>query len=286
MLRPAAQAWTTKRPARLDGLTTLRTGTPKQRVEEVVRDAEWDDVPAPLLATRAGVRDAEEYRELQGRLGAEGRVQRMSVGAGEAYLHRDLLDDFTAGVTERLKKFMSANPRLPGVARREWPAWMPKRCGEKLRPALAEWLIEAERVGLANGYVVPPGHASAMSKADEQLLAAVLAELEAGAFQPPAPKSLQCVSAKDAKRAQQLIDLAAARGELKRIHDDIWLTAPRHAELIEAVRGAIRERGGMTVGDLRTLLNSSRKFIVPLIEHLDAIGVTRRVGDERVLKEP
>ena len=57
----------------------------------------------------------------------------------------------------------------------------------------------------------------------------------------------------------------------------------RWEELTKIVTSAIRERGGLTVSEIRTLLDSSRKYIVPLAEYLDAVGVTRRVGDQRVL---
>ena len=59
--------------------------------------------------------------------------------------------------------------------------------------------------------------------------------------------------------------------------------ADRWAELTRLVTRAIRERGDLTVGDIRTLLDSSRKYVVPLAEYLDAVGITRRVGDRRTL---
>ena len=50
------------------------------------------------------------------------------------------------------------------------------------------------------------------------------------------------------------------------------------------VRAALQQQSaGLTVADLRSLLVSSRKFMVPICERLDAAGVTRRVGDLRFL---
>jgi hypothetical protein len=37
--------------------------------------------------------------------------------------------------------------------------------------------------------------------------------------------------------------------------------------------------------DIRDLLNSTRKFVVPLMEHLDTTGATVRSGDLRRLRE-
>jgi selenocysteine-specific elongation factor len=51
----------------------------------------------------------------------------------------------------------------------------------------------------------------------------------------------------------------------------------------ERVVGALRERGTLTVADARDVLQSTRKFVLPLLRRLDAEGVTRRRGDDRVL---
>jgi selenocysteine-specific elongation factor len=41
----------------------------------------------------------------------------------------------------------------------------------------------------------------------------------------------------------------------------------------------------MTVADARDLFDSSRKYMLALMEHLDATGVTVRDGDFRKLKK-
>ena len=40
--------------------------------------------------------------------------------------------------------------------------------------------------------------------------------------------------------------------------------------------------GGVTVAQVRDALGTTRKYILPLLAHLDATGVTRRRGDLRV----
>jgi selenocysteine-specific elongation factor len=51
----------------------------------------------------------------------------------------------------------------------------------------------------------------------------------------------------------------------------------------QRVVGALRERGTLTVADVRDVLQSTRKYVLPLLRRLDADGVTRRRGDDRVL---
>ena len=47
-----------------------------------------------------------------------------------------------------------------------------------------------------------------------------------------------------------------------------------------------RDRGEITVAELRDALGTSRKYAQALLEHLDATRVTVRHGDRHVLRRP
>jgi selenocysteine-specific elongation factor len=283
VLRPVARPWTGKRPAHLEGLQTLRDGGGRQRLEEVIRANEWRPCDDKLLATRAGLPRAERVAARCQQLVEEGRVETLMVASAPVYIHVSHLTDIAEGAARRLREHLTANPRLPGVPRGEWPAWMPRACPPRLRSALAEWLIANGKVALADGFVVPVDHAGAMSPEDQLLFDAVLAELGAARFQPPAVRDLACVTARNSKRVLELMNLAAARGKLLYIAEDIWLHRACWDELVTLVTSAIRGRGSVTVAEIRTMIGSSRKYVVPIAESLDAAGITKRVGDNRVL---
>jgi selenocysteine-specific elongation factor len=76
-----------------------------------------------------------------------------------------------------------------------------------------------------------------------------------------------------------VIDAAVRSGALVRVSADLVLTP----ELLGRAEAIVREAGGsgITVSALRERLGTSRKYAVPLLEHLDRTGVTRRSGDLR-----
>jgi selenocysteine-specific elongation factor len=49
----------------------------------------------------------------------------------------------------------------------------------------------------------------------------------------------------------------------------------------------LRDQGQeeVTVGDVKQLFGLTRKFAIPLLEHLDRSRFTRRVGDKRVFRD-
>jgi selenocysteine-specific elongation factor len=50
------------------------------------------------------------------------------------------------------------------------------------------------------------------------------------------------------------------------------------------LRGHLAEHRSITVAELRDQLGTSRKFAQALLEHFDGAGLTRRLGDEHVLR--
>ena len=73
------------------------------------------------------------------------------------------------------------------------------------------------------------------------------------------------------------------RGEIVRISEGIWLL-PLQIESIQSVlRDRYPDQQPFSVPEFKDLLNVSRKYAIPLLEHLDREGFTRRIGDRRIV---
>ena len=98
----------------------------------------------------------------------------------------------------------------------------------------------------------------------------------------PTPPSIAELVAQGFGRS--LIDAAVRSGSLVKISPELVVTAG----WVERAVALIEEAGenGITVSALRGSLETSRKYAVPLLEHLDRTGVTRRRGDVRTLRSP
>jgi selenocysteine-specific elongation factor len=111
------------------------------------------------------------------------------------------------------------------------------------------------------------------------------AYLEAGLAPPP----FDVVIGKgEARRHVYRLLLDYGRLEQLRTYDR-GQTMVLHAATIEDAKQRIRSRfphpAKFAVKDIRDLLGSTRKFVVPLMEHFDATGFTHRMGDFRQLRE-
>ena len=72
-------------------------------------------------------------------------------------------------------------------------------------------------------------------------------------------------------------------GEVVQVAPDVLLLRENFERMKEMAAEFISKNGPATVSELRQVLQSSRRIMVPLLERLDREGFTRRTGDRRSL---
>jgi hypothetical protein len=77
-----------------------------------------------------------------------------------------------------------------------------------------------------------------------------------------------------------LIDLE----RLVQVSPDVLFARDDYEKMVSATKGMLQSSGEITVADVRDHFQTSRKYALAFLEHLDAIGVTVRMGDVRKLK--
>jgi selenocysteine-specific elongation factor len=71
---------------------------------------------------------------------------------------------------------------------------------------------------------------------------------------------------------------------LVRMSDSVVFLADTYQEMVRRVIDHLKAEGSITVAQVRDMFQASRKYALALMEHLDEQRITKRVGDERVLR--
>ncbi len=81
-----------------------------------------------------------------------------------------------------------------------------------------------------------------------------------------------------------LIDVMSDEGDVVLVHK-IFVYSQKEIDRIRRIlEEYLQKYERIALADFRTLIKSSRKYALPLLEHFDNIGFTARVGDDRMLK--
>jgi selenocysteine-specific elongation factor len=86
------------------------------------------------------------------------------------------------------------------------------------------------------------------------------------------------------ERLEKVLKLLIDEGTILLLKDDVLLHYENLKEAIDLITKTITESGAIEAAQVRDLIGTTRKYVIPLLEHLDKIGITRRVENRRVLK--
>ncbi|HVO69919.1 MAG TPA: selenocysteine-specific translation elongation factor [Aggregatilineaceae bacterium] len=127
------------------------------------------------------------------------------------------------------------------------------------------------------GAVYLPDHEVRFTAAQEETVRRLRHDFDLAPYAPPTTGQAREIVG-DAVLAS-LIE----RGDLVRISDDVLLTPDVLREWIAFARDTLDHGEALTVAVLRDHFQTTRRYALDFLERLDALGITRRKGDERVL---
>ena len=81
-----------------------------------------------------------------------------------------------------------------------------------------------------------------------------------------------------------LLNLLVKQRRVVKVRDGVVFAASAYDEMVRKVADYIKEHGKVTLAEVRDLFGTSRKYAQALLEYLDEKKITRRTGDERVLR--
>jgi selenocysteine-specific elongation factor len=145
----------------------------------------------------------------------------------------------------------------------------------------ATFLLEqAEKDGtvvIVPGYVSLKDHRVQLDDNEKIVVDQLLLKFDPNPYAPPSLKETRQEIGED------LVQFLIESGSLVQVSDDVIFKADTYEEMVDKVKKDLKENGTITVADVRDKFQTSRKYALALMEHLDAVGVTVREGDLRRL---
>ena len=144
--------------------------------------------------------------------------------------------------------------------------------------ALVKKLVAENAIVEAGSALAIVGHEIKFDSSQQAKVQGLMRRFAQNPYSPPSVKESQVEVGEDVVTA--LIEL----GQLKQLTADVVFRDEDYQAMVAKVRAFITEKGQITVADARDLFDSSRKYMLALLEHLDATGITIRDGDFRKLR--
>jgi selenocysteine-specific elongation factor len=234
------------------------------------------ELPALLLAERGAVPRAD----LLVLTGVGSEAAGGTVEAGEWLLDPERVRAIADALRTAVGRIHADHPLRPGMDAADARARVEAAFHGGPQPGLADAVLDhlvavAELTRQGTAFRLPGHRPSTLGRADADRLVGAVAAAE------PVPPTVRDALADGYSR--ELIEAVCAEGRLRRVGPELLFTPAflsRAEDIVRTSAGA----NGITVSAFREALGTTRRYALPILEHFDATGVTRRVGEVRVLR--
>jgi len=258
------------RPEVVERLQTLAQGDPGEILEQ--RLARIEPAQPNDLFRQAGLDEETAESAWQSLLQA-GRV----IVLGQRALTRDTWQRLRKQMEETVADYHRTYPLRPGMPREELRSRL-RLASNIFNSLLAQ--AAGDRLLVDTGSVVrAPDHEIRFSPSQQEKIDALFERFRRAGVNSPSVKESRAAVGNDVYEALVALD------ELRPLNEDVVYRTEQYEEVVNGITDHLREHGRTDAAEIRDLLDTSRKYAIALLEHLDEIRVTRRIGDERELIE-
>jgi hypothetical protein len=241
-------------------LAALAGGDPLERLAVTLADS------------RSGLGPGDADAELLERLRSDGRATRVDGRPVRWFSPERLIE--ARGLLAKAIERTGARPAGRGALANE--AGLED---ESARVLLAAMVAEGRVRALGPGFV-----AAGPTAGEDPLGARLLAALEHDGLEPRAPEALADALENSPETVREALERLTLEDGIVRVKPALYY----HRSGLEEARRRVVELctrdGAVTIARLRDALGTSRKYAQALLEHFDGERVTRRRGDEHVLR--
>jgi selenocysteine-specific elongation factor len=225
------------------------------------------------------------------KLAREGRVCKI----GDFWLTQHMWDILADKAVSLVDEYHHHYPLRFGLSKEEWRTQLnltPKLATEIFHILQAQGRIEAvpsvemfpnreaERATHTGGLIRLPGFTSSFTAVQQrqvELLLHRFSQSSRGLGTPLGWTDAEAIV------GSEVLSALIEQGRLVRLTDEILFLREKYTDAVAQLVDYLQEHGSITVSEARDLLGTTRKYIVPLLEHMDALRITRRQGDKRLL---
>lgn len=229
----------------------------------------------------------------------EGRVCRVSSKEGTLWFAQAVWERLVEMAVRLVSEQHQQYPLRSGLSKEEWRTRLglsPKLASEIFALLQAEGQLEAVPtvaggLGIAGiagntstastastaGLIRLPGFTPTFTAAQQQHVTALLQHFNENPYAPPIRAEAEAIA------GAEIVAALIEQGRLVKLGDSVLFLQETYTEALQRLVDYLRSHGAMTAAEARDVIGTTRKYIVPLLEHMDVLRLTRRVGDERVL---
>ncbi|MCI0443446.1 selenocysteine-specific translation elongation factor [bacterium] len=190
---------------------------------------------------------------------------------------------FLEKIRATVESFHHKNPLLPGFPKEELRSRLVPNISPEIYQALLDHAVTSGIIQLQKDAVTLVGQKPQLSVEDEAMSELLEKKVFETGIEFPGISELATKIQKKPENVTKILYLLIRQGKVVKVADDFFMHRKTVDEIKSKIRGLKAVQKTFSVADFKTRFGVTRKYAIPLLELLDREGVTRRMGNERII---
>ncbi len=255
----------------IDRLQTLAEGTPEELLRQHVERLQ--PAAAAEILKQSGLSGEQASLAWQ-TLCDQGQVMAL----GQQFVTTPYWNELRRRALQQILHYHEQHPLRLGMPREELRSRL--RFAVGTFNAFIRSLVEQGEVGDNGSVLFQAGRKVILSDEQQRRVQDLMAVFERQGVNSPAVKECR------AALGDELYEAMLALGRLVQINEEVVYRTTELDDYVQKIVSHLNSHKSVSAAEVRDLLNTSRKYAIALLEHLDRQHITQRIGDERVLAKP
>ena len=272
---------------KLKRLETLAEADPLQILEHHLREYHLRLHTAETVSRERAISKEEAEKQLQ-TLFDRHDILKFDDSSIVSFVHREEFQKSREEIKRFLREFHAGNPMRAGARKSELKTKLFAKADNAFLGRLLKEIQDAGEIAIRGEKISVAGFSVEFSSEQSELKDKIAKIYFDSAFQTPEfEELLEILQANKPEPIREIITGMVESGILVELGVKVGKSLIFHSKRIEEARQIVIEilksQGEAKFFEIREKLNSTRKFTTPILTHFDNIGLTKRIGDIRVL---
>lgn len=200
----------------------------------------------------------------------------------DEYMSTYGLQQFANKIITALEEYHQRYPLRQGHSREEIRSRFLKNINPKTYNLILKELEEAGQIETKNNQIKLPEHIPSPGEEDLRAIKIIEQEMEQNLFAPPSMEIIRQSVQVDEAGFSEIIAYLLEKKTLVKVSQDMFFLQDAIEEGKNRLDSYFAGEKELSLAAFRDMLDTTRKYALPLIEYYDKIRFTHRVGDARV----
>jgi selenocysteine-specific elongation factor len=188
-------------------------------------------------------------------------------------------------INTTLDQYHAREPDEPGIERDRLRRIAHPTLDRDCYSALIEEGLSSGELAVTGNWLHRAAHRIKLSPQEERFRDKVVPRIAGAGLDPPWMRDLAKLVALDERTTRLYLRRLQRAGALHQVVPDLYFAQSTIDRLIAACRELEQRNRAIRAADLRDALGLGRKRVIQILEYFDRAGITRRVADDRWLRQ-